>query len=643
MVFKSVIFFFLKKSDDFSFGFGSFQIQFHSMKSNSIFFKNDNEAGAGQIPTRDQIALADTWDLTILYGTPEKWAEDFSALQESYPGMAQFKGRVGESAESLRDTLEFDKALNFKIERLYHYAMLKMSENSSDDANLRREGQLQNLLTKIGEVGAFVAPEIQAIDDATFESYLANPVLSEWVIALTKIRRLKPHTLSADGERLLALGASALHGHRETFSQLTNVDMKFGTLTDDQGQERELSQSSFSSFLVQQNPEIRKQAFHQFYSQFKEHAYTLASTFSHSVRADVFQARARNYSSALGNALFYDDVPVSVYDNLISTVHNNLDPLFRYYELRRRVLGLKEIHHYDTYVPLVANLEVHTSFDEAIEKVLAALKPLGDEYVKTLGAGLRNRWCDRYESKGKRSGAFSSSSYGNPPYILMNYKADVFSDVYTLAHEAGHSMHTWYSQGNQKFQDYDYPIFLAEVASTFNEELLTHHLLENTTDPSMRAYLISRQIDDIRGTVYRQTMFAEFEKIVHEMEEAGEPLTLESFRAVYRKLLETYFGPNFVLDEELDLECLRIPHFYGAFYVYKYATGLSAAVSLAQKVLKGGPSDLEAYLGFLKSGGTRFPIPTLAAAGVDMSGPTPIERTLSLFADRVNELETLLK
>lgn len=613
------------------------------MKSNSIFFKNDNEAGAGQIPTRDQIALADTWDLTILYGTPEKWAEDFSALQESYPGMAQFKGRVGESAESLRDTLEFDKALNFKIERLYHYAMLKMSENSSDDANLRREGQLQNLLTKIGEVGAFVAPEIQAIDDATFESYLANPVLNEWVIALTKIRRLKPHTLSADGERLLALGASALHGHRETFSQLTNVDMKFGTLTDDQGQERELSQSSFSSFLVQQNPEIRKQAFHQFYSQFKEHAYTLASTFSHSVRADVFQARARNYSSALGNALFYDDVPVSVYDNLISTVHNNLDPLFRYYELRRRVLGLKEIHHYDTYVPLVANLEVHTSFDEAIEKVLAALKPLGDEYVKTLGAGLRNRWCDRYESKGKRSGAFSSSSYGNPPYILMNYKADVFSDVYTLAHEAGHSMHTWYSQRNQKFQDYDYPIFLAEVASTFNEELLTHHLLENTTDSSMRAYLISRQIDDIRGTVYRQTMFAEFEKIVHEMEEAGEPLTLESFRAVYRKLLETYFGPNFVLDEELDLECLRIPHFYGAFYVYKYATGLSAAVSLAQKVLKGGPSDLEAYLGFLKSGGTRFPIPTLAAAGVDMSGPTPIERTLSLFADRVNELETLLK
>lgn len=562
---------------------------------------------------------------------------------ESYPAIAQFKGRVGESAAALRDTLEFDKTQNLTIERLYHYAMLKMSENSSDDANLRREGQLQNLLTKIGEAGSFVTPEIQAIDDETFEKFLADPVLEPWLISLKKIRRQKPHTLSIAEERLLALGASSLHGHRETFSQLTNVDMKFGSLTDDQGRERELSQSSFSSFLVQRDPEIRKRAFHQFYKEFKDHAYTIASTFAHSVRTDVFQARARNYPSALENALFYDDVPVSVYDNLISTVRNNLDPLFRYYELRKRVLGLQEIHHYDTYVPMVANIETRVSFDEAIDKVLASLKPLGNEYVETLGAGLRNRWCDRYESKGKRSGAFSSSSYGNPPYILMNYKADVFSDVYTLAHEAGHSMHTWYSQREQEYQNYDYPIFLAEVASTFNEELLTHHLLENTTDKAMRAYLINRQIDDIRGTVYRQTMFAEFEKIVHALEEAGEPLTLDSFRAIYRKLLDAYFGPGFTVDSELELECLRIPHFYGAFYVYKYATGISAAVSLAQKVLHGGPSDVEAYLGFLKSGGTKFPIPTLAAAGVDMSGPAAIERTLKLFANRVDELETLLK
>jgi oligoendopeptidase F len=612
------------------------------MKITRIFLKDEAAAGANETPTRDQIAVADTWDLTLLYPTPEKWSEGFAALQSSYGGLSRFKGYVGESAQALRDTLEFDKTLNLKIGQLYHYASLKMSENSADNANLEREGQLLNLFTKIGEASAFLTPEIQAIDDTTFEKFLADPVLADWIIALKKVRRLKPHTLSEPEERLLALGASALHGHRETFSQLTNVDMKFGTLADEKGAERELTQSSFSSFLVQRDPEVRKQAFHKFYAEIRDHSYTLASAFASSVRADVFAARARNYPSALENALFYDDVPVAVYDNLISTVRSNLAPLFKYYALRKRVLGLYEIHHYDTYVPVVANLETRTTFDEAIDKVLAALAPLGEEYVSTLGAGLRGRWCDRYESKGKRSGAFSSGSYGNPPYILMNYKADVFSDVYTLAHEAGHSMHTWYAQREQKYQDHDYPIFLAEVASTFNEELLTHHLLENTDDKKMRAYLINRQIDDIRGTVYRQTMFAEFEKIVHAMEEAGEALTLDSFRAAYRKLLDAYFGPDFAIDTELELECLRIPHFYSAFYVYKYATGISAAVSLSQKVLHGNAADTEAYLGFLKSGGTKYPIPTLAAAGVDMSSPAPIERTLQLFARRVDELEELL-
>ncbi len=612
------------------------------MKLAPAFYKDEPAGGGKQTPTRDQIPATDTWDLTLLYATPEKWTEGFAELQGTYADIAKFKGRVGESAQALRDCLEFDKALNLKIERLYHYAMLKMSEDSSDNENLSREGQLQNLLTKIGEVSSFITPEIQAIDDATWAARLADPVLEPWLILLKKVRRLKPHTLSEAEERLLALGASALHGHRETFSQLTNVDMKFGVLVDEKGEERALTQSSFSSFLVKQDPEIRKRAFHQFYAEFKDHQYTVASSFAHSVRGDVFYARARNYPSALEAALFGDDIPVAVYDNLIAAVRNNLAPLYKYYELRRRVLGLKEIHHYDTYVPMVADIETNVPFDDGIDKVLAALKPLGGEYVSALGAGLRGRWCDRYESKGKRSGAFSSSSYGNPPYIMMNYKADVFSDVYTLAHEAGHSMHTWYAQRHQSFQNYDYPIFLAEVASTFNEELLTHHLLENTSDKRMRAYLINRQIDDIRGTVYRQTMFAEFEKIVHAMEEAGEALTLDSFRAAYRKLLDAYFGPDFTIDSELELECLRIPHFYGAFYVYKYATGMSAAVTLAHKVLSRGASDVDAYLGFLKSGGSKFPLPTLAAAGVDMSSPAPIERTLKLFAARVDELEELL-
>lgn len=600
-----------------------------------------DEAGGVSIPTREQIPPADTWDLTALYPTPQEWTHRFTELLQTYEQLGQFKGRVGESAQTLRDVLEFDRKLGLEIERLCHYASLKTSEDSSNAENLARESQLQNLLTRIGEASAFLTPEIQAIDDAMFARYLDESILGEWVISLKKIRRQKPHTLSAAEERLLALGYSALTGHHETFTQLTNVDLKFGTLVDEKGEERPLSQSSFSAFLVKRDAGLRQRAFKQFYAEFDDHKFTVASTLANSIKADVFLARARHHPSAREAALFQDDVPVPVYDNLIGAVRANLDPLFRYYALRRRVLQLDELHQYDTYVPIVPRIETHVSFDEAIEKVIAALSPLGEEYCRTLADGLRhNRWCDRFESKGKRSGAFSSSSYGNPPYMLMNYKEDVFADVYTLAHEAGHSMHTWYAQREQRYQDYHYPIFLAEVASTFNEELLTHHLLAETSDPQMRAYLINRQIDDIRGTVYRQTMFAEFEKLTHEMEENGEPLTLDTFQQVYRGLLEAYFGPEFAIDAELELECLRIPHFYSAFYVYKYATGISAAVALSQQVLAGG--DVHQYLGFLKGGGSRFPIPTLQAAGVDMSRAEPIENTLRLFARRVAELESLL-
>jgi oligoendopeptidase F len=598
---------------------------------------------SSRIPTRSEISAADTWDLGVLYPTPEDWTADFGRLHLQYPRYAEFKGKLGQSAANLHDCLEFDKDLSLRVERLGHYASLRMSEDSSDAANLKRSAELDNLLTKVAEASSFLSPEIQAIDDSTFSLFMADPLLADWQITLRKLRRLRPHTLSEAEERLMALGASVIHGHHETFSQLTNVDMKFGVLTDEKGVERPLSQSSFSSFMVKRDAALRKAAFHQFYAEFRDHSYTLASSLAHSVRADVFSARARNYPSARDAALFRDDVPPAVYDNLIAAVRANLAPLFRYFELRRRVLKLDEIHQYDTYVPMVSDLEMHTPFNDAIDLVLESLAPLGSEYTAALGQGLRSqRWCDRYESKGKRSGAFSSSSYGNPPFILMNYKEDVFSDIYTLAHEAGHSMHTWFSQAHQLFQNYDYPIFLAEVASTFNEELLTHYLLEKTTDPRMRAYLINRQIDDIRGTVYRQTMFAEFEKIIHQMEEAGEALTLDTFRGAYRGLLEAYFGPDFALDSELDIECLRIPHFYSAFYVYKYSTGMSAAVSLSQSVLHGGRPEVERYLGFLKSGGSQFPLPTLQAAGVDMTTPLPIEHTLRLFAQRVEELEALL-
>jgi oligoendopeptidase F len=594
------------------------------------------------VQTRADIPESDKWDLTHLFADASKWHEDVAWITQIYPRIAEWKGRVGESAKTLADLLEFEKELDLKIERVFHFTSLQLAEDSANNEYLTRIGQVQNLLTKIGETAAFVVPEIQAIDDEKFAKFIADPALAEWRIKLHKIRRMKPHVLSEPEERILALGSVALSGYDDAFSQLTDVDMKFGVLTDETGRQKPLTQSSFSSFLVKRDHELRKRAFHQFYEEFQDHQYTLATSLAYSVKADVFRARARNYSSALESALFPDDVPVEVYDGLIASVRANLKPLFRYFDLRRRVLGLSELHHYDTYVPLVAEIETHISFDEAVEQVIAALQPLGKEYVDVLNEGLRGRWCDRYETKGKRSGAFSSGSYGAPPYILMNYKEDVFADVYTLAHEAGHSMHTWFSQKSQSFQDYEYPIFLAEVASTFNEELLTHHLLEQTSDPKMRAYIINRQIDDIRGTVFRQTMFAELEKIIHAIEENGDALTLEVFKSEYHKLLEAYFGQNFVLDPQLDLECLRIPHFYNSFYVYKYATGISAAVALAERVLSGKPGSVDAYLGFLRSGGTKFPLETLKAAGVDMGKSAPVESTLKLFERRLDELEGLL-
>ena len=593
-------------------------------------------------PTRDEIPEADKWDLSHLFHSAGKWSEDFAWIQATYPRLANWKGRVGESAPTLAELLEFDKALDLKIERVSHYASLQLAEDSANPDYLARMGQLQNLFTKIGETASFIVPEIQAIDDESFARFLDDPALKEWRTRLQKIRRLKPHVLSEKEERLLALGSSALDGYDDTFSQLTDVDMKFGVLLDEKGEERPLTQSSYGAFLVKRDHGLRKSAFHKFYEEFKDHQFTLAATLSYSVKADVFRARARNYHSALEASLFKDDIPVAVYDGLIAAVRANLAPLHRYYELRRRVLGLEELHAYDTYVPLVAEIETDVSFDQAIEKVLASLAPLGNEYVDSLGKGLRGRWCDRYESKGKRSGAFSSGSYGAPPYILMNYKHDVFSDVYTLAHEAGHSMHTWLAQRTQLYQEADYPIFLAEVASTFNEELLTHYLLEQTNDSKMRAYIINRQIDDIRGTLFRQTMFAEFEKVIHALEESGAALTLEVFKTQYRKLLAAYFGSGVMLDPELELECLRIPHFYNAFYVYKYATGVSAAIALAERVLSGVPGAVEAYLGFLKSGGAKFPLETLQAAGVDMRTSAPVESTLRLFERRLNELEDLL-
>jgi oligoendopeptidase F len=596
---------------------------------------------APTLKSRAEVAPGDTWDLSPLFSDDTAWETEFTDLSLRYSGMEAFKGTLGRSSGDLAKALKFETFLDRSSERLAQYAGLRLSEDSSNAEALDRDGRLSSLCAKISEACSWVAPEIQQIEEETFQSYLNDPLLADWRISLQRLRRLKPHILSSKEERILSLSMPAIGGHHETFSQLTNVDMTFGSVLNDRGQAIELTQSSFSSLLQRPDRTVRKEAFDKFYTEFTEHRYTLASSLASSIKGDVFLSKARHYPSAREASLFVDNVPVDVYDNLIAAVRSRLPVLHKYYALRQRVFNLPDLHVYDTYAPLVGAIQSDVPFDEAVGMVLKSLHPLGKEYTDTLSQGLcQERWCDRYENKGKRSGAFSYGTYQGPPYILMNYKQDVFSDIYTLAHEAGHSMHTWYSRRHQNFQNYHYPIFLAEVASTFNEILLTEHLLAETSDRAMRAYLINRQIDDLRGTLFRQTMFAEFEKITHEAEESGAALTLESFRRIYRELLETYFGSGVVIDDALELECLRIPHFYSAFYVYKYATGISAAVSLADQVLKTGHT--ERYFGFLKSGGCKFPIETLAEAGVDMRSPEPVTASLALFERRVAELEELL-
>jgi oligoendopeptidase F len=443
----------------------------------------------------------------------------------------------------------------------------------------------------------------------------------------------------------MALVSPSLNGPDEIFSQLTNVDFQFGTVRDEDGREMELSHGTFASLLQRKSSEVRRKAWKQYYTEFEQHAFTLSATLASSVKADVFRARARKYPNARAHSLFHDRVPDRVYDHLVGTVRQNLGPLQRYHRLRKKHLQLDRLLAADLQVPLVQNAQKKTPYLEAARLVTEACRPLGNEYQKVLEKGLvQSRWVDRYENRGKRSGAFSSGSYQSPPYILMNYREDILGDVYTLAHEAGHSMHSWLSHRTQRFQDAHYPIFLAEVASTLNEELLTHHLLQGEAahDPMLRAYILNRQIDDIRGTLYRQVMFAEFEGVIHEAEEKGVALTLDFFRIAYRKLLEVYLGEEIEIEAPLELECLRIPHFYSAFYVYKYAIGLSASLALSRKILAGESGAVERVTAFLSSGGSRPPLETLKLAGVDMESAAPVEAALDLFHQRVAELEKIL-
>jgi|TARA_B100000700_G_scaffold79829_1_gene89824 oligoendopeptidase F len=601
-----------------------------------------SEATVKSLPPRDTVTETDTWDLSSLYESTEAWESDYSLAEETLEKYAAFQGRLGENVETLAELLSFDSEMEQLLERLGYYAFLRLTEDQANSDSQALEARMQNLGARAAQAASWIRPELLAIDADTMDSFQQAECLQHYQLQLERVLRYRPHTLGEKEEQLLAMQAEMAQASSKTFRQLHDADLKFGEVENEKGELVELGNATFSQFLISPSREVRKTAFHQYYDQFQAHENTLAATLGGSIQKDVYYARARGYDSALTGALFPDNVPQSVYDSLIASVRNNFESLYKYYELRRRLMEIDEIHHYDTYVPIISDLQVTRTWDQATDLVMESLQPLGSEYCETLEAGLRGRWCDRYPNAGKQSGAFSAGSYIGDPYILMNYKPEVLNDVFTLTHEAGHSMHSFYSSKTQSFEYYNYTIFVAEVASTFNEQLLSHYMMNHAQDDRERAYLINRDIDAIRGTIIRQTMFAEFEKITHEMAENGQPLTVQSFREVYGQLLKDYFGPDFAVDDCLSLECFRIPHFYRAFYVYKYATGLSAAIALSKRVLNGGPQELEDYLHFLQGGCSKDPLDLLRDAGVDMEQPEPVDTALQQFASLVDQLESLL-
>ncbi len=595
-----------------------------------------------QLPARNKVKASDCWDLSTLFADDADWEKAFSKWEKRIPRYAKFQGRLGDDAKTLAECFKFDLDFDRGGERLGTYAFLKVAEDTSNSNYQRMQGRYINAASRAAQAGAYIRPEILAIPKAKITTFLAARRMKPYRLIVERLLRYKPHTLGKKEEKLLAMQTEMSQAAGQVFGQLNDADLKFGTVKDESGQLLELSHATFSKLLHSPKRNIRKAAFVQYYREFDEHKHTLAATLNGSIQGDIYYARARNHAGSLAAALFPDRMPVGVYDNLIKTVRHGLPALHHYYDVRRRKMRLRDIHHYDTYVPILSDLQVSRNWKQAVELTVKALQPLGREYCGVLREGLRGRWCDRYENRGKQSGAFSCGSFDADPFILMNYQKDVLDHVFTLAHEAGHSMHSFLSAKTQPYAYYDYVIFVAEVASTFNEQLLNHYMMENARDDRERAFLVNRQIDAIRGTIYRQTMFAEFEKITHQQAEEGEPLTVECFRRIYRELLRAYFGPDFAVDDVLSLECFRIPHFYRAFYVYKYATGLSAALALSDRVLDGGAAELDAYLKFLGGGCSKDPLDLLRDAGVDMEQPTAIETAMQQFAALVEELDELV-
>ncbi len=593
------------------------------------------------LPKRSEVPVELTWNLETIYATPDDWEQAFAWVNDELPKLVAYQGTLGNSAQTLYDALQLDNKVSEVLGKLYVYASMRSDEDTSNSRNLGRLSRVTTLAAKAGAATAFMTPEILEIPQERVESFLREESRLElYRHLLDELLRRKPHVRSAEVEALLAEASEPLEAASQVFNMLNNADLKLPTIKDASGQEVELTKGNYILFMEDRDRNVRKDAFEGMHGTFLKQRNTLAATLNGQVKAQIFGARARHYNSALEAALDANNIPVSVYDNLVETVHNNLGALHRYLRLRKKLLGLDELHMYDLYVPMVAEVEYKVSFEQAKETVARALAPLGPDYVEDMVRGFHSRWIDVLENEGKRGGAYSGGTYGTNPFVLLNYQENL-DNMFTLAHEFGHAMHSFYTRRTQPYPYGSYTIFVAEVASTLNEALLTHYLLETTTDRALRMYIINHYLESFRTTLYRQTMFAAFERQIHAAAEAGEALTADSLSQMYKALNDAYYGPEVNVDDLISIEWARIPHFYYDFYVYQYATGISASAALAQQILSEGTPAVERYRRFLTRGSSDYSINLLRDAGVDMTSPAPIQQALDLFDRYIGEMEKM--
>ena len=593
---------------------------------------------------RSEISSADKWNIEAMYPEEKGFSDDISSGLLKAESLAAMQGHIMDSPSSLLNALiTYSEAVR-KVERAYIYAHMKRDEDNSDSRCTEMYGKASGALTTLSSIVSFLDPEILAADPSLVISYLREePGLEMFRHMLMTLLRRREHTLSAAEENIIASYGEVLRAPGNIFTVLNNVDMSFGTIVDTDGKEKDLTHGTYVRFLESKDRAVRKTAYENLYTEYRSLNHTISSIYSNNVRRNAVSASLRKYNSSIEAALSPDEIPLNVYDNLITAVHAHMPSMHRYAEIRKRVLGLDKMFMYDIYVPLAEVSDKRYTFEEALDLACCALVPMGEEYVSTFRKGiLEDRWVDRYENMGKTSGAYSFGSYDSYPYILMNF-GGTLRDVFTLIHEGGHSMHAWYTRHTQPYIYGDHSIFTAEVASTVNETLLISYLLDNNEDPDMQAYLVNFYMDQFKGTVFRQTMFAEFEKAAHEYAESGGALTAEWLNSEYDRLNTDYFGSAVEHDDLIRYEWSRIPHFYNAFYVYQYATGFSAANAIAQKILHEGPAARENYISFLKSGSSDTPIELLKIAGVDMSTPQPVDSALKVFDDLVERFDKLTK